>query len=61
MVPSLPFVLINGKTDLPRVDNKNMTGKLEKREREKEGEKESKGTRGGNTSVYGCRWKQRPF
>lgn len=41
MVPSLPFVLINGKTDLPRVGNKNMTGKLKKREREK-GEGETK-------------------
>lgn len=32
MVPSLPFVLINGKTDLPRIGNKNITGELIKRE-----------------------------
>lgn len=47
MVPSLPFVLINGKTDLPRVGNKNMTGKLKKREREKErGKNKQKNTWG---------------
>lgn len=28
MVPSLPFVLINGNTDLPRIGNKNITGEL---------------------------------
>lgn len=32
MVPSLPFVLINGKTDLPRIGNKNITGELIKKE-----------------------------
>lgn len=53
MVPSLPFVLINGKTDLPRVGNKNMTGKLKKREQEKE--KKSERTRGGK---YICIWLQ---
>ena len=31
MVPSLPFVLINEKTDLPRIGNKNTTGELIKR------------------------------
>lgn len=31
MVPSLPFVLINGKTDLPRTGNKNITGELIKK------------------------------
>jgi hypothetical protein len=37
MVPSLPFVLINGNTDLPRMGNKNITGELKKeRERERE-------------------------
>lgn len=30
MVPSLPFVLINGKTDLPRIGNKNITLELKK-------------------------------
>lgn len=60
MVPSLPFVLINGKTDLPRVGNKNMTGKLKKREREKgEGGKKAKEHVRVNTSVYGRKWKQR--
>lgn len=54
MVPSLPFVLINGKTDLPRVGNKNMTGKLEKREREKEGKKKQRNTWG----KYICIWLQ---
>lgn len=31
MVPSLPFVLINGNTDLPRTGNKNITGELNKK------------------------------
>lgn len=31
MVPSLPFVLINGKTDLSRTGNKNITGELIKK------------------------------
>lgn len=31
MVPSLPFVLINGKTDLPKIGNKNITEELIKR------------------------------
>lgn len=31
MVPSLPFVLINGKTDLPKMGNKNITGELIKK------------------------------
>lgn len=31
MVPSLPFVLINGNTDLPRIGNKNITGELKKK------------------------------
>lgn len=30
MVPSLPLVLINGKTDLPRIGNKNITLELNK-------------------------------
>jgi hypothetical protein len=39
MVPSLPFVLINGKTDLPRVGNKNITGKVFKKRKEKKKER----------------------
>lgn len=31
MVPSLPFVLINGKTDLPRIGHENITGELIKK------------------------------
>lgn len=31
MVPSLPFVLINGKTDLPEIGHENITGELIKK------------------------------
>lgn len=47
MVPSLPFVLINGKTDLPRKGHENITGELIKKKMWE------------NISVHGC--KQRIF
>lgn len=43
MVPSLPFVLINGKTDLPRIGNNNITGELIKKKLWE------------NRSVHGCK------
>lgn len=49
MVPSLPFVLINGKTDLPRTGNKNITGELIKKKMWE------------NISVHGCKQNKEYF
>lgn len=49
MVPSLPFVLINGNTDLPRIGNQNITGELNKKKMWE------------NISVHGCKQNKECF